>query len=230
MLTRRTLLGVGGIAATVGLSACTGVTDETAGADRALPLRPVLPAFYGPVTDEPFPIEAVPPNVVPPKYWRQRVPDPTGEAPGTIVVDPNAYYLYLVEPSGTAMRYGIGVGRAGFEWAGNAKVQYKRKWPKWTPPAEMIARDPDLAQYSAANGSFPPGPTNPLGARALYLFQNGEDTLYRIHGSPEAWSIGNSVSSGCIRLLNQDIIDLHDRVQNGARVVVRPSSAPDAVA
>ena len=228
MLTRRTLLGVGGIAATVGLSGCTGLTDEPVAALE--PTVPVMPAFYGPVAGEPYPVEAVPPNVVEPRYWRQRVPDPTGEAPGTIVVDPNAYTLYLVEPSGTAMRYGIGVGRAGFEWAGNAKVQYKRRWPKWTPPDEMIAREPELAQYSAANGSFPPGPSNPLGARALYLFQNGEDTLYRIHGSPEAWSIGKSVSSGCIRLLNQDIIDLHDRVEDGARVVVRMSSMPDALA
>jgi lipoprotein-anchoring transpeptidase ErfK/SrfK len=232
MLTRRTLFRVGGVAATVGLSGglagCVDLAAESVPAPE--PLAPVMPAFYGPVPGEPFPVEAVPPNVVPARYWRQRVPDPTGEDPGTLVVDPNAFYLHLVEPSGTAMRYGIGVGRAGFEWAGDARVQYKRRWPKWTPPDEMIARDPELVQYSAANGSYPPGPTNPLGARALYLFQNGEDTLYRIHGSPEAWSIGKAVSSGCIRLLNQDVIDLYDRVVDGARVVVRPSRMPDALA
>jgi lipoprotein-anchoring transpeptidase ErfK/SrfK len=227
MLTRRTLLGAGGVLASAALSGCTDIAAEPLSALE--PAAPAMPAFYGAVTDEPFPVEAIPPNVVPASYWRQRVPDPTGAAPGTIVVNPNAFTLYLVEPNGTAMRYGIGVGRQGFEWAGDAKVQYKRRWPKWTPPDEMIARDPDLVQYSAANGSFPPGPTNPLGARALYLFQNGEDTLYRIHGSPEAWSIGKAVSSGCVRLLNQDIIDLYDRVEDGARVIVKTSTMPDTV-
>ncbi|WP_436643225.1 L,D-transpeptidase [Microbaculum sp. FT89] len=232
MLTRRSLLRAGGVIAATGLSGgLAGCMTPTADSAASLsPIAPTMPLFYAAVDDEPYPLEAVPANVVPKRYWRQRVPDPTGEAPGTLVVDPSAYYLHFVEPSGTAMRYGIGVGKAGFEWAGEAKVQYKRRWPKWTPPAEMIAREPELAQYSAANGSYPPGPTNPLGARALYLFQNGEDTLYRIHGSPEAWTIGKAVSSGCIRLLNQDIIDLHDRVPNGARVVVRASQMPGALA
>ena len=127
------------------------------------------------------------------------------------------------------MRYGIGVGRDGFEWSGDAVVQYKRAWPTWTPPAEMIAREPELERYSAANGGQPPGPLNPLGARALYLFQGGRDTLYRLHGNPEARSIGRAVPSGCVRLLNHDVIDLHGRVADGSRVVVRPSTAPGGV-
>ena len=147
-----------------------------------------------------------------PQFLRQVVSDPTGEPAGTIVVDTSQHFLYLVLGNGQAMRYGVGLGRDGFEWAGRANVQWKRKWPKWTPPAEMIARQPELAKYSVDNGGMPPGLDNPLGARALYIFQNGEDTLYRLHGSPEWNSIGRSVSSGCVRLMNQDIIDLYDRV------------------
>ena len=146
--------------------------------------------------------------------------DPTGERPGTIVVDVSSHFLYLVRENGQAMRYGVGLGRAGFEWSGRAVVQWKQKWPKWTPPDEMVAREPKLEPYSIANGGMPGGLTNPLGARALYLFQNGEDTLYRLHGSPEWNSIGKSVSSGCVRLMNQDIIDLYDRVPNKTPVLV----------
>jgi lipoprotein-anchoring transpeptidase ErfK/SrfK len=105
-------------------------------------------------------------------------------------------------------------------------VQYKRKWPRWKAPDDMVARNPELIPYSVANGGMDPGPNNPLGARALYLFQNGVDTIYRIHGNPEAHSIGKAVSSGCIRLLNQDIIDLHARVRDGSKVIVRPSVMP----
>ena len=148
------------------------------------------------------------------------MPDPTGERPGTIIVDTSSHFLYLVLGNGQAMRYGVGLGRAGFEWSGRANVQWKQKWPKWTPPAEMIARQPELEQYSVDNGGMPPGLDNPLGARALYIFQNGEDTLYRLHGSPEWSSIGKSVSSGCVRLMNQDIIDLYDRVPDKAPIVV----------
>ncbi len=108
-------------------------------------------------------------------------------------------------------------------------MQYKRKWPRWKAPDDMVAPQPELAPYSVAAGGMDPGLDNPLGARAFYLFQNGEDTLYRIHGNPEVHSIGNAVSSGCIRLLNHDIIDLHDRTRDGAKVVVRPSAMPDAL-
>jgi lipoprotein-anchoring transpeptidase ErfK/SrfK len=150
------------------------------------------------------------------------VADPTGERPGSIVVDTSQHFLYLTMEGGRAMRYGVGLGREGFAWTGHAKVQWKQKWPKWTPPAEMIAREPKLAKYSAANGGMEPGLMNPLGARALYIFQNGKDTLYRIHGSPEWWSIGKSVSSGCVRLMNQDVIDLYSRVQPGTPIWVTP--------
>ena len=121
------------------------------------------------------------------------------------------------------------VGRAGFAWAGRAVVQYRRRWPVWKAPDEMVARNPELEPYSVANGGMEPGLMNPLGARALYLFQDGEDTLYRIHGNPEAHSIGKAVSSGCIRLLNHDIIDLHARVRDGSKVLVRTSTAPAAM-
>ncbi len=175
------------------------------------------------------PHPAVPPGVVAPQYWRQIVDDPTGEVPGTLVVDPGARFLYLVQEGGKALRYGVGVGRAGFAWSGKATIQYKRHWPTWTPPTEMIERQPELEKYSAANGGQQPGLDNPLGARALYLFQNGRDTLYRIHGSPEAHSIGRAVSSGCVRLLNHEIIDLYDRVPEGTTVLVRAAKEPEGL-
>lgn len=232
MITRRSLLGAASMAA---LSGCTSTGSRpsinSAVAVAAPPPAPDMPAFYGPIPDEPFPVPAVPPGVVPQRYWRRRIANPFPEhAAGTIIVDPNAFYLHLVEGDGSAMRYGIGVGRQGFSWAGDAVVQYRRKWPRWKAPDDMVARQPELAPYSVAAGGMDPGLKNPLGARALYLFQNGEDTLYRIHGNPEANSIGRAVSSGCIRLLNHDIIDLHDRVRDGSKVVVRPSTMPDALA
>jgi len=155
-----------------------------------------------------------------PKYLRQQVRYPTPQQPGTVVVDPDAKFLYLVIGDGTALRYGIGVGREGFGWSGTAEVARKARWPRWTPPAAMIRRQPELERYR--NG-MDPGLDNPLGARALYLFQDGRDTLYRIHGTNEPRSIGQNVSSGCIRLLNQDIVDLFTRVPIGARVVVLPT-------
>ena len=224
MFTRRALMGLG---ATGLLAACT--TTPQPVTDIALEAEPArVPDIYGPLPNERFPIPGLRPSQVPDRrYWRQRVSDPTGEAPGTVVVDPNRFYLHLVEEGGTAMRYGIGVGRQGFEWAGDARIAYKRKWPTWTPPTEMIAREPELEKFSAANGGQPPGLDNALGARALYLFENGVDTLYRLHGTNVPTSIGKAVSSGCIRLINQDVIDLYERVEDGSRVIVRagpPSS------
>ena len=229
MITRRLFLGAAAMAA---LSGCT--TAGRAPQPKPAPTPAVPPqeftVNYGPVLDEPFPLPAVPAGVVPKRYWRQRVANPFPDEPvGTIVIDPAAYYLHLVEPGGTAMRYGIGVGRQGFSWSGTAVVQYTRKWPRWKAPDDMVARNPELAPYSVAAGGMDPGPKNPLGARALYLFQNGEDTLYRIHGNPEAHSIGKAVSSGCIRLLNQDIIDLYERVRPKAKVVVRAAAMPAAL-
>ena len=175
---------------------------------------------YGPRPAEPFPVPAVDPDVLAPRFRRFRVAYPTSEKPGTIVVDTANFYLYLVEPEGTAMRYGVGLGRAGFEWSGRANVAWKRPWPTWTPPDEMIAREPHLERYSVRNGGMEPGLDNPLGARALYIFQGGADTLYRLHGTNEPQSIGKAVSSGCVRLINQDVIDLYDRVRPGAEIVV----------
>ena len=160
-----------------------------------------------------------------PIFARYEIVDPTGEAPGTIVVDPGQRYLYLVMADGRAMRYGIGVGRQGFSWNGTATIQRKHKWPSWYPPAEMQARDERARRWAKG---MPGGPTNPLGARALYLYQGGRDTLYRIHGTNEPQSIGRAVSSGCIRMLNADVIDLYERVPKGTRVVVLPSSSPMA--
>lgn len=175
---------------------------------------------YGSMPTEEFPIPAVDPRVLAPRFRRQRVAYSSSEKPGTLIVDTRQFYLYLVEPNGKAMRYGVGLGRQGFEWSGRANVAWKRPWPTWTPPEEMIARQPELEKYSADNGGMQPGLENPLGARALYIFQNKVDTLYRLHGTNEPVSIGKAVSSGCVRLINQDVIDLYDRVQPGASIIV----------
>ncbi|MDX1197465.1 L,D-transpeptidase family protein [Sinorhizobium medicae] len=176
--------------------------------------------IYAAQEDGGFLVPAVPFRQIDPRFYRQEVSDPFGEAPGTIVVDTADRYLYLIQPRGRAMRYGVGLGREGFAWSGRGVIQWKQKWPKWTPPNEMVARQPVLAKYSADNGGMPPGLDNPLGARALYIFQNGQDTLYRVHGSPEWQSIGKAVSSGCVRLINQDVIDLYDRVRNKSPILV----------
>ena len=142
------------------------------------------------------------------------------EDPGTLVVDPDQRFLYQVLAYGTARRYGVGVGRAGFAWSGSAVIGLKRRWPRWVPPREMIDRDPRARPW--INGQ-PGGPDNPLGARALYLYANGVDTLYRIHGTNDPSSIGTAASSGCIRMLNEDIADLYDKVERGTPVVVLPA-------
>jgi lipoprotein-anchoring transpeptidase ErfK/SrfK len=141
----------------------------------------------------------------------------TGEAPGTIIISTRKRRLFYVLPNGRAISYGVGVGRSGFTWRGVAQVGRKAEWPSWHPPAEMIERDPLAAKF--ANG-MPGGPDNPLGARALYLFAGNNDTLYRIHGTREPWSIGLAVSSGCIRMLNKEVIDLYNRVRIGTKVIV----------
>ncbi len=176
---------------------------------------------YGAVSDGGYKIPAVPIDRVSKIYHRQIVTYFTREKPGTIIVDTRKRFLYFVLPRNRAVRYGIGVGRAGFAWEGEAYVAWKQPWPRWHPPKEMIARQPELARY--ADGGQAPGLRNPLGARALYLFDlNGKDTLYRLHGTPEWNSIGTAASSGCIRLMNQDIIDLYNRVKPGrdTKVVV----------
>jgi lipoprotein-anchoring transpeptidase ErfK/SrfK len=153
----------------------------------------------------------------PEQFQRQIVKFRTAEKPGTIVIDADKHFLYYVLPDFQAIRYGIGVGRDGFGWAGVVEVGRKAEWPTWTPPASMIEREPRLAEYA---GGMPGGPDNPLGARAIYLYENGRDTIYRIHGTSEPWSIGLSVSSGCFRMVNEDVIDLYERVERGAKVIV----------
>jgi lipoprotein-anchoring transpeptidase ErfK/SrfK len=145
-----------------------------------------------------------------PRFNRQVVDYSGDEKPGTIIIDTRERLLYLVEDRSKAIRYGIGVGRPGFAWSGVKEISMKREWPDWTPPDEMLRRRPDLPRY------MPGGPENPLGARALYL----GSSLYRIHGSNEPWTIGTAVSSGCIRMRNEDVIDLYDRVKVGTKVVV----------
>ena len=145
-----------------------------------------------------------------PKYFKQVVEYPTSEKPGTIVIDTPNRFLYLVQEDGKAIRYGIGVGRPGFEWAGVKSITAMKEWPDWRPPKEMLARRPDLPTYMAG------GPQNPLGARAMYL----GSTLYRIHGSNEPDTIGTAVSSGCIRMRNEDVIDLYGKVKVGTKVIV----------
>lgn len=154
---------------------------------------------------------------VDPRYERQIVDFRTAELPGTIIIDSDSKFLYLVLEDFKAIRYGVGVGREGFGWSGIVEVGRMAEWPTWTPPKEMIARDPKAAQY--ADG-MPGGPENPLGARALYLYEGGKDTIYRIHGTNEPWSIGLNISSGCIRMRNPDVEDLYARVGIGTKVIV----------
>ena len=180
-------------------------------------------AAYGPVPGERFPVPAAPLSRINPAFLRARVAYASSNKPGTIVIDPGARYLYFVEEGGRAMRYGVGVGKEGFAWSGTAVIHDKQEWPDWYPPKEMIQRRPDLRPQLTELQSgigVPGGPANPLGARAMYLWQGNKDTLYRIHGTNEPWTIGTSVSSGCIRMINQDAIDLYARTATGTNVVV----------
>ena len=167
-----------------------------------------------------YPIEPVDPSLIDSVYRRQVVEFNDFVQPGTIIVDPQAHFLYHAIGNRQATRYGVGVGRDGFKWSGDAEIRMKRVWPRWVPPKEMVARDKRARKW--ANGQ-PGGPDNPLGARALYLYSGGKDTLYRIHGTNEPKSIGKSVSSGCIRMLNEDIADLFEKVKIGTKVIVRPA-------
>ncbi|WP_297322305.1 L,D-transpeptidase [uncultured Bartonella sp.] len=227
-LTRRLFLQTLTIGAATGtLSACmpSRLSDISLApvTPPAVPMGDALLPFasmYEEKRDGDFLLPAIPYQQIDPQFLRQIVDDPTGEQPGTIVVDTKRRYLYLVRINGKAIRYGVSVGREGFAWSGRGIIQYKRKWPTWTPPKEMIARQPKLKKFSAENGGMKPGLDNPLGARALYIFQDDKDTLYRLHGSPEWSSIGKRASSGCVRLINQDIIDLYDRVPEKAPILV----------
>jgi lipoprotein-anchoring transpeptidase ErfK/SrfK len=180
-----------------------------AGYNQPSPGYASAPQQAGPMTASYDP-DAQPHRTIDPIYRRQEVDYTGSEKPGTIVVDTPNKFLFLVERGGHALRYGIGVGRAGFAWSGIKSISRKAEWPDWTPPDEMLKRRPDLPTHMAG------GPANPLGARALYL----GSTLYRIHGTNEPYTIGTNVSSGCIRMMNQDVIDLYDRVGVGTKVIV----------
>lgn len=183
------------------------------------PVGPVDPRsgwYMGSVADGPYEIPLVNRSKLRPELVRQTVPYHGRERPGTVVVDVTHRFLYVVENDGKATRYGVGVGREGFAWAGISTVSTKREWPAWIPPPQMLKRKPDLPHHMEG------GPENPLGARALYL----GTSLYRIHGTNEPWTIGEQASSGCIRVLNEDILDLYDRVPVGTTVVVKRTPAP----
>ena len=232
-ISRRSLLAAASVSvASATLAGCT--TTPTIRKNIRPPVEPPVPSLdapammYAAVNDGGHAIPAVPWEKIDRRYLRQIVPDPTGEAPGTVVVDTGNHFLYVVQRFGKAMRYGVGLGRQGFEWSGNGIIEWKQPWPRWHPPEEMIARQPNLQKYATTYdpktkewlGGMAPGINNPLGARALYIYQNGKDTLYRLHGSPEWWTIGKSVSSGCVRLINQDAIDLYERVDAKSPILV----------
>ncbi|MDQ0473559.1 L,D-transpeptidase [Labrys wisconsinensis] len=246
---RRTfLIGAAGLA--MGLAGCA-TTQKTSWVEPLAPgLEPASAAPVSPVTGEPlvepgqqfdyaaiyarqdaglFPVPAVDLKKVNHAFLRAEVNYDTDQEPGTIVIDPHAHYLYHVEGGGRAMRYGVGVGREGFGWSGEAVIKTKQEWPDWYPPKEMIARQPELAVKMSKLQSgigMHGGPGNPLGARAMYLWQGNKDTLFRIHGTVEPWTIGKSVSSGCIRMINQDVMDLYLRTPEGTKVVVLGSEQP----
>jgi lipoprotein-anchoring transpeptidase ErfK/SrfK len=216
-ISRRHFLTGGASLSALALAGCatTDIPEPVRGVAR---IDPYYLAMYAPNPSEKYPLPPVDLSQVDPAFWRAEVADPTGEKPGTLVVHAAERYLYLVGEGGRAMRYGCGVGKEGFAWHGHGHIGRKAVWPTWTPPAEMVARDPSARPY--ADG-MPGGTNNPLGARALYIYTpQGTDSLYRVHGTNDPPSIGHAVSSGCIRLLDQDIIDLYGRVPVGAKVVV----------
>jgi lipoprotein-anchoring transpeptidase ErfK/SrfK len=217
MIGRRQFIAGGAGLGALALAGCATTTATNPSATSDVIGSPNARAMYAALPNEKFAIPAVKLDKLKSSHYRKLVGDPTGERPGTVVVDTKQRYLYLVRDDGTALRYGVGIGREGFAWSGSARIAAKRKWPTWTPPSEMIAREPELAQWRKG---MPPSLSNPLGSRALYIFQDGRDTLYRLHGTHEVWSIGRAVSSGCVRLLNQDVIDLYDRVPVNTAIVV----------
>ena len=179
--------------------------------------------LYDAVPGEPFPVPAINLSRLNPRFLRKIVYYDTDQDAGTIVIDPGRHFLYLVNGDGRALRYGVGVGRQGFAWSGVANIRNKQEWPDWYPPKEMLQRDPSIMSSMdklQSGVGMHGGPGNPLGARAMYLWQGNHDTLYRIHGTIEPWTIGSSISSGCIRMINQDVMDLYERVPIGTKVVV----------
>ncbi len=245
-LNRRSLLAGVSSAATFGLAGCVAQQSPIAANVPPAPAKvsggPAVAdlgapgdfgAMYGQRQDGKFIVPAVKPSDLDPAFRRTQVAYLGKEAPGTIVIDPAAHYLYYVQDGGRAMRYGVGVGREGFGWSGESTVNSKQEWPDWYPPKEMLERRPELLkQMSQLQGGtgMPGGPDNPLGARAHYLYQGKVDTMYRIHGTNEPATIGQSVSSGCIRMVNQDVMDLYQRTTIGTKVVVLGSAQPAKIA
>jgi len=170
--------------------------------------------FSGTVIDDGFEFEATNFSVIHPRWRRQMVQYYSDEPQGTVVVDTRYHHLYWIWENDTALRYGVGVGREGFQWFGRANIARKARWPRWVPPAEMKVRQPELPD------SWDGGPGNPLGPRALYLHNQTGDTGYRLHGTTQPWTIGTDVSSGCIRMFNEDVIDLYRRCPKGTAVLV----------
>ena len=204
------------LAAVLGLMALAGCATPPPGPDAHL--SPAVKQMYGPVQDGEFLIPAVPPQYLNEQTIRQEVTYWSDEEPGTIVVDPWTRHLYLVQPDNRAIRYGVAVGQEGRAFSGNAHIPYQRDWPHWQPTANMIRTMPET--YGPVRNGMSGGLENPLGARALYLYKGSRDTKYRIHGTPFPQSVGHATSAGCIRLFQQDIIDLAGRVEPGTRVVV----------
>lgn len=210
------------VGAPLALAGCASQIQQPQIAAPVLNIDPAYFQMYAAIDTEPYPIPAVDLTEIDPRFLRREVAYSTREQPGTIVVDPSECYAYLVLEGGRAMRYGVGVGKTeAFNFNGAATIGRKASWPRWTPTRSMVAREPE--RYGPVAGGLPGGIDNPLGARALYLYRDGRDTLYRLHGTNEPYSIGTMVSSGCVRFLNQDIIDLHARVPTGTRAVVLPA-------
>jgi lipoprotein-anchoring transpeptidase ErfK/SrfK len=187
------------------LGAVGATASSRASAQRRAPVEPVIPdeAYYDGVSEDGgFQFRRTNMNKIAPRFRRQLVKYIHKEPPGSLVVDSRNHALYVTFENNTALRYGVGVGKEGFQWFGRAEVGRKAVWPDWTPPAEMLARRPDLPRHMKG------GPDNPLGPRAHYLYRDGKDLIYRIHGTTEPWTIGTDVSSGCIRMLNEDVIGL----------------------
>ncbi len=207
---RSFLFGSAASLSALGLAGCVSDGLSQAEVDR----------LYAAVPDKKFPIPAADVSQVDRKYYRRTVRYDSDEAPGTIIVDPANFYVYRIEGEGNATRYGANVGRQGFLWSGEAYVGRKGEWPTWTPPKEMIKRQPEAAKYA---GGMPGGPENPLGARTLYLYQKGVYTLYTIFSTSDPETIGTNLTSGCTGLLTQDMIDLYGRTSVKTKVIVLPA-------
>ena len=187
----------------------------------ALPGASAMPRSPAPETQSALPVvqvQATQSKKPKPEFWRKKVRLQTSEKPGTIIIDTNTKYLYYVEGNNRATRYGVGVGRDGFGWSGTVQVGRKAEWPDWRPPASMIARERAKGRILPAH--MKGGPNNPLGARALYLYKGGRDTIFRIHGTNQPWTIGQNMSSGCIRMMNEDVQHLYGRAGVGSKVIV----------